>query len=150
MNQYKFLTTFLFNTHGKVRDKTPLLHWLVVCRLSSDQRKSEWKARVISTHYNGREAGCCRPKTTIKWFDTWILQSITYVWVRLRNTLPGWNMTNCPLNRASVLKLTTSRPSSLILILVGYMAPTEVLLHNEQIQWHLYSFGEQNINHYML
>lgn len=37
--------------------------------------------------------------------------------------LPGWDITNCPRKRASVLKLTTRRPSSFIRMLVGYMAP---------------------------
>lgn len=37
-------------------------------------------------------------------------------WTRL---LPGWDITSCPWKRISVLKFTTSRPSSLILMLVG-------------------------------
>lgn len=41
------------------------------------------------------------------------------------NLIPWWDITNCPLKRASVLKLTTRRPSSFMRILVGYMAPTK-------------------------
>lgn len=40
-------------TYSKVGHKTPLLHGLVVRRLSPDQGKSERQPRVVSTHHHG-------------------------------------------------------------------------------------------------
>lgn len=48
---------------------------------------------------------------------------ISVVLLRGRLHLPGWDITNSPWNRASVLKLTTKRPSSLMRMLVGNSEP---------------------------
>lgn len=49
--------------------------------------------------------------------------SISVVLLKGRFHLPGWDITNRPWNRASVLKLTTKRPSSLMRMLVGNREP---------------------------
>lgn len=40
-------------THGKVRDEAPLLHGLVVSRLSPDEGQREREPGVVGAHHHG-------------------------------------------------------------------------------------------------
>lgn len=112
----------LISTYSKVRDEGPLLHGLVVCGLTSHQAEVKGQSRVLRTHDHGaKRCGCV---------DTNVINHI--LWLKwkmwwsscfdLSNT-PECALTKSPRKRASVRKLTTKRPCSLMRMLVGYREP---------------------------
>lgn len=46
-------------TYSKVRDEGPLLHRLVVCRLTSHQAEVKGQPRMVRTHDHGSHGGGC-------------------------------------------------------------------------------------------
>lgn len=131
----------LINTYSKVRDEGPLLHGLVVCGLTSHQAEVKGQSRVLRTHDHGaKRCGCV---------DTNVINHI--LWLKwkmwwsscfdLLNT-PECAVTKSPRKRASVRKLTTKRPCSLMRMLVGYREPKKTYRYPHESIYSLYSSWE--------